>query len=381
MDTNRLIHFTQALIQQRSLSGEEAGVIGRILEEMQSLGFSRCWADETGNAIGIIEGQQPGPLMLLDAHCDTVPALAADWSHDPFAGEILDGRMYGRGTADTKGNLAAMIYGAASLDRARLAGSVAVSATVNEEIMEGVSLKAVMDAIRPQYVVIGEATELNLNRGGRGRAEVVVETIGRSAHSSSPEVGLCAVHEMMRLVHSLDESPLPSDPLLGPALMVLTDILSAPYPGHSVLPNRCQVTYDRRLMVAETQESVLAMVKEHAGRQCIQFNAWIVQGEETTYTRRVQKNPKFFPAWKLAGDHPLVQGALQGLSSLGLSPEVKAYRFCTNAAYSAGIAGVPTIGFGLGAESDAHTVDESISLRDLETAARGYTGIVQQVLK
>ena len=75
-----------------------------------------------------------------------------------------------------------------------------------------------------------------------------------------------------------------------------------------------------------------------------------------------------------------MQSALRGLRSAGLNPEIGAYRFCTNAAYSAGTANIPTIGFGLGAEEDAHTVDEHIKLKDLEQAAKGYTGIIKTVL-
>jgi acetylornithine deacetylase/succinyl-diaminopimelate desuccinylase-like protein len=75
-----------------------------------------------------------------------------------------------------------------------------------------------------------------------------------------------------------------------------------------------------------------------------------------------------------------VQKSLNGLRSTGLHPKIGAYRFCTNAAYSAGIAGVPTIGFGPGAEGDAHIVDERLSLEALETASRGYAAIIEAVL-
>jgi acetylornithine deacetylase/succinyl-diaminopimelate desuccinylase-like protein len=89
---------------------------------------------------------------------------------------------------------------------------------------------------------------------------------------------------------------------------------------------------------------------------------------------------KFYPAWKFAEEHPFVQSALLGLRAAGLNPQIGAYRFCTNAAYSAGTANVPTVGFGLGAEEDAHTVDEHIKLKDLEQAEKGYAGVIQAVL-
>ena len=176
LDVSKLINFTQSLVRIPSFSVQEKAVVERVIEEMHSLGFDRAWIDEYGSAIGVIEGAHSGPTLLLDGHCDTVGAIPADWSHDPFGAEIVGDVMYGRGTADMKGNLAAMLYAAASVDRGQVAGRVAVSATVNEELMEGPTLKAVMDVLHPDGVVIGEATRLNLNRGGRGRAEVVVET-------------------------------------------------------------------------------------------------------------------------------------------------------------------------------------------------------------
>ena len=69
-----------------------------------------------------------------------------------------------------------------------------------------------------------------------------------------------------------------------------------------------------------------------------------------------------------------------GLDRAGLQPSVGAYRFCTNAAYSAGIAGVPTIGFGPAEETDAHVIDERLAIADLLAAARGYQGIIEAVL-
>ena len=89
---------------------------------------------------------------------------------------------------------------------------------------------------------------------------------------------------------------------------------------------------------------------------------------------------KFFPAWELEDNHPFVQKALSGLRASGLDPDLRAYRFCTNAAYSIGEADIPTLGFGPGAESDAHVVDEKISLDELGKAALGYKGIIETVL-
>ena len=346
---------------------------------MNSLGYDRVFTDDNGSLIGIIEGVQPGPTLLFDAHCDTVgvaPGVA--WQHDPFGAIIEGGRMYGRGTSDMKGALAAMVYAAASAERSQLVGRVAVSITVLEEVMEGVALGTVMDEVRPDFVVIGESTNLNLNHGGRGRAEIHLEAIGRPAHSSTPHLGVNAVHLMFAAVQAIEAMPLPSDPLLGDAIMALTDIISDPYPGYSVIPSRCRVTYDRRLLAEETVESVVRAIQTIPALE--QVNVTVAQGEHTAYTGAILSGPKFFPAWKFAANHPFVEAALAGLQSAGLQPKMSAYRFCTNGAYSAGHANVPTIGFGPSVEEQAHVADEYIELEQLARAAQGYQGIIETVL-
>lgn len=381
MNKQRLISFTQELVRERSLSGQEDIIAGKILAEMNALGFDQAWVDDYGNVIGVIDGELPGKTLLLDGHCDIVDARAEDWLHDPFAAILEDGYLYGRGVADMKASLAAMLYAAASVERRHLAGRVAVCATVSEEVMEGVALEKVIDQLKPDYIIIGESTNFMINRAGRGRAEIVIETIGKSAHSSSPQAGLCAIHEMMRLMPAVESIVMPSHPAMGNALMCVTDIISEPFPGHSVVPNRCRVSYDRRLVPGETPESVTDAILSLPALKGMQYTVTVLQGEEKTYTGKYFQGIKFFPAWVLDEEHPLVVAAQRGLASAGFTPELGAYRFCTNAAYSAGIAGIPTIGFGPGRETDAHIVEERLAVADIERAANGFLAIIQSALQ
>ncbi|HEY5728585.1 MAG TPA: YgeY family selenium metabolism-linked hydrolase [Anaerolineales bacterium] len=381
MSLQALIEFTQRLVRQPSLSGEEEAVTKIIVDEMRTLGFDKVWVDENGSAIGVIEGKQPGKTILFDAHTDTVGiAPGSVWTKDPFGGEVIDGYLYGRGASDMKGALAAMVHAAGSVDKSKLAGRVVISASVLEEVYEGGALKTVMDAINPDYVVIGESSNLNLVHGGRGRAEIHLETIGKPSHSSSPQLGVNAVHLMMKVIENVEKIKPGEHPLLGPAILALTDIISEPYPGYSVIPSRCKATYDRRLLPNETVEEVLGAIQSLPELKDIPFNAGIAQGEHHAYTGKTLTCTKFFPAWELDAEHHFVQSALRGVSNSGIKPTLSAYRFCTNAAYSAGIAGVPTIGFGPGTEADAHVVDERLNLDSLEKVASGYAGIIQAVL-
>jgi putative selenium metabolism hydrolase len=381
MSDDRLIDFTQALVRCASLPGEEGAVAALVTAQMRALGYDQVWTDQNGSAIGIIRGAMPGPTLLMDAHTDTVGvAPGIPWSHDPFGAQIEQGVLYGRGVVDMKGALAAMVQGAACVNRGRLAGRVAVSASVLEEHLEGAALHAVMDAIRPDFVVIGEPSNLKLVHGGRGRAEIRLETIGRPAHSSSPHLGRSAVLDMLQVIAAMERAPMPTHPILGPAVQALTEIISDPYPGISTIPSRCRATYDRRLVVGETADDILGRILADPSLSGIELNATIAEGEYRTYTGALLSGRKFLPAWILPQEHPFVNAAMRGLTSAGLAPEFDVYRFCTNAAYSAGTAGVPTIGFGPGDEGQAHVIDEHMEVSALLAARDGYRGIIEAVL-
>ena len=127
------IELTQKLVQTPGLSGAEGEVADRVEDAMNALGFCSVFRDALGNVIGFIGPEAETTALLFDAHMDVVPA-AGEWRMDPFGGEIMDGRLYGRGSTDTKGGLAAAICGAAAAAKSgRLSRQVAVSATVLEE--------------------------------------------------------------------------------------------------------------------------------------------------------------------------------------------------------------------------------------------------------
>jgi putative selenium metabolism hydrolase len=381
MERDALIRFAQALVRIPSLSCQEEGVARRVEEEMRALGFDEVFIDTYGSVIGLVNGMETGPTLLLDAHTDTVDVTGAvPWTRDPFSGEVSGGFLHGRGSADMKGALAAMVYGAAAVDRSRLGGRVVVSASPMEEVLEGVALQKVMEAFPADFVVIGEATDLNLARGGRGRAEIQLETLGVPTHSSAPHLGRNAVLDMMKVIGGLEGAELPVDSLMGSAILALTEISSAPFPANSVIPSICRSTYDRRTLPGETPEDVLAPILAIAQEEDLKLNATIGMGEYTSFSGQVFRHQKFFPAWLFGEDEWFVGRALAGLEESGLSANTGAYRFCTNAAYSAGVADVPTVGFGPAKETDAHMVDERLNLDDLEAAARGYAGIIRAIL-
>ncbi len=385
-ERHEVIEFTKQLIAIPSESSRESDVANAIRHKMIELGYDDAWIDEMGNVVGRV-GTGDGPSVLFDGHIDTVGVTdPTNWKHDPYGGAVESGRIYGRGSSDMKGSIAAMVYAAAKLVEKRntMKGTVYVSGTVLEECIEGPGLEKVALAVKPDYVVIGESTSLNLAVGQRGRGEVVIETIGKPAHSSSPEVGINAVEKMAEALPYINKLEMPLDELLGRGLMVLTDIISRPYPGVSVVPDLCRATFDRRLLVGETIESVVQHVSgclDALRKQDPEFEARvsIAQADHSTYTGYSVKAPKFAPAWKFEREHPLVRLSAQALRKAGIEFSIGAYAFCTNGSYSAGKLGIPTVGFGPGEENQAHTIDESISIDALLKALDGYLAIASAV--
>ena len=378
------IHLCQALIQRQSYSGHEDGVVARMKQAFHELAYDDIYVDSYGNILGRIKGNRRGKVLLLDGHIDIVPVPdPSRWTHQPFGGEIADGKIYGRGSSDMKGAVAAMMAAAAffAQDTQRdFAGEVIVSGVVYEECFEGVAARKISERIHPDYVVIGESSELNLKRGQRGRAEIVVETFGKPAHSANPRAGINAVYKMAELIREIAKLKAPAHPILGEGILELTDIKSSPYPGASVVPDYCRATYDRRLLVGETKQSVLQplldLIRERKSGDT-QFDATVsfAAGVDRCYTGEEIRGERFFPGWVFDDTDEFVETALAGLRGAGLDPKITQYSFCTNGSHYAGEAGIKTIGFGPSRENLAHTIDEYIEVDQLLKATMGYYGI------
>ena len=385
-----VVNLAKALVAQQSYSGHEDGVVAELRKYLEANGFDQVIVDDYGNIIGKIQGSRPGNKVLFDGHIDTVPvANPSAWHHDPFKGEIVDGKLYGRGTSDMKGAVAAFTAAANFFARdckKDFPGEIYIAGVVHEECFEGVAARSVSKIVQPDYVVIGEASMCNLKIGQRGRAEIVVETFGVPAHSANPEKGVNAVYSMCKVVEAIRGLEPPVHPVLGKGILELTDIKSTPYPGASVVPSYCKATYDRRLLVGETKESVLApiqallddlMAKDPAIRAKVSYAV----GEELCYTGNKIQGERFFPGWLYSEDDAFVQDILKELRAIGQTPEVTQYSFCTNGSHYAGEAGIKTVGMGPSRENLAHTDDEYVEVDQLTKVCESYYAIMKALLR
>lgn len=385
-----LIAFCQRMIQAKSYSGEEQDVVAEMKAFATDNGFTDVHVDRYGNCICHIKGSKPGPKILFDGHMDTVPVPDASvWAHDPFGAEIVDGKMYGRGTSDMKGALSAMMAAAAwyAQDcKGDFAGDIYVAGVVHEECFEGVAAREISAYVQPDYVIIGEASQLNIKIGQRGRGEIVVETFGVPAHSANPEKGVNAVYKMTNIIQAIQTLPPTHHDTLGDGILELTDIKSTPYPGASVVPSYCRATYDRRLLVGETKESVLAPLQAlladmMAKDPALQAKVSYAVGTEQCFTGDTITGERFFPGWLYDQNDDFIQAVYKEVCAAGFSPEITQYNFCTNGSHYAGEANIPTLGIGPSRENLAHTIDEHIELTQLESVTKCYYATVKALLK
>lgn len=386
-DQQNLITFLKDLVAIPSLSGDERGVAERLKQEMEQLGFDKVWIDRAGNVVGRI-GPGRGPRLLFDAHMDTVGVGdPKTWTRDPFGAEIENGVLYGRGACDMKGALASMVYGAALLKQGELPlpGDLYVVGVVQEEPCEGYAVRLLVEeeGIRPDWVVLGEPSNLQVNRGHRGRLELCVAVKGRAAHASMPQQGENAIYNAARLIFALDllAGSLPEDPFLGKGTLAVTQIYNTGG-SRNAIPDSCTLIIDRRLTLGETETKALAEIQGIVIREGVRAEIGVTEYHFTSYTGFEHKVLQRYPAWVLPEDHPLVQAAAWAVRQVtGERPTIGRYNFSTDGAYTMGIAGIPTIGFGPGEESQAHAADEHIRLTDCITAAHVYAQLAADLLR
>ena len=371
------VELTQKLVRIPGVSGQEGAVADAVEQAMRDLGYREVTRDSFGTVLGQVGPEGASTCLLFDGHMDVVPVVG-EWSVDPFGGEIRDGRLWGRGSTDMKGGLAAAICGVAAAARSGvLKHQVAVSATVLEETIEGVALGSVMDRIDPQAVVICEPTSLELKTAQKGRLEMLLTIHGKPSHAAYPERGVNAIDFAARALRALDAMKPVTSEELGKGILVATDIISDPHPSISMLPNSVTIRFDRRTLVGETQEDILSAMRDALTADNISnYDLKVTDSEVSTYTDKAFEPVRWMPAWSLDRDHRLVAGAIDAIQEMGDEPRLGVFGFCTNGSESAGVRKVPTIGFGPGAESDAHIIDESVDIGEVAKAAEFYRNLV-----
>ena len=355
------------------------GPVGeRIAEEMRKLGFDEVRFDKMGNIMGRI-GDGPRTIVF-DSHIDTVGVGdPEEWQWDPFEGKVEDGVLYALGACDEKGSTPGMVYGMAfARDLGLLDGWTAWYFGNMEEWCDGIAPNTFVEVdpgIKPDFVVIGEPTKMQVYRGHKGRIELKVTAKGVSAHAASNHVGINAIYLLLPVIEGIRdlEPQLGDDPFLGHGKITVSD-MKVQTPSINAVPDEAVIYIDRRMTFGESKEDAIAQVEAlipEESKERVKVEALFY--EEPSYTGFVFPVDKYFPAWALNEKHDLVQAGLEAREAIGLEfkPASK-WSFSTNGIYWAGKANIPSIGFGPGDEVTAHTVLDSVDLSDVVKATEFY---------
>ncbi|RME08798.1 MAG: YgeY family selenium metabolism-linked hydrolase [Anaerolineae bacterium] len=373
-----IVQFLRDIVAIPSMNSQLKEVGERIGDEMRKLGFEEVRFDKMGNILGRIGN---GPRVLVyDSHIDTVGiGDPEEWEWDPFEGKVENGILYARGACDEKGSTPGMVYGLAiARDLGLLEGWTVYYFGNMEEWCDGIAPNSFVEVdpgVRPDFVVIGEPTKLQVYRGHKGRIELRVVAKGKSAHAASNHLGDNAIYKLLPVIAGIRdlEPQLGDHPFLGHGKITVSD-MHVKTPSINAVPDEAVIYIDRRMTFGETKEEAIAQIEALIPPE---FKDSVKVEElfydEPSYTGFVFPVDKYFPAWALEEDHPLVQAGQKARKLIGL-PDAPAgkWEFSTNGIYWAGKAGIPAIGFGPGDETTAHTVRDSVPLADVVKAAEFY---------
>ena len=379
---DKIIDFLREICAIPSMDGQLKDVGDRIQAEMQKLGFDETRFDKMGNTIGRIgDGKK---VIVFDSHIDTVGVGdPKEWEWDPFKGKVENGRLYARGACDEKGSTPGMVYGLAiARDLGLLDGYTAYYFGNMEEWCDGIAPNAFVEAdpkVKPDFVVIGEPTKMQIYRGHKGRIELKITAAGKSAHAASHYLGDNAVYKMMSVITQIRELDrrfrvgMGSHPVQGHPSIAVTDV-KVRTASLNAVPDQFTIYLDRRITSNEPRDDVIAQIKGLiADYLQDEIRVEELYYDEPSYTGFVLPVSKYYPAWLLDDTHPLTQAGQETIETLwGEKRKLGTWDFSTNGTYWAGKAGIPSIGFGPGDEKTAHMRDENVPLDEVVKATEFY---------
>ena len=414
-----MTRFLRDLVKIPGESCGEKGHVMRIKEEMEKLGFDKVQIDPMGNILGFMGSGQT--LIGFDAHIDTVGIGNRDnWEFDPYEGYETDSEIGGRGTSDQMGGIVSAVYGAKIMKDLGLLNDkfqVVVTGTVQEEDCDGLCWQYIIheDKIRPEFVVSTEPTDGGIYRGQRGRMEIRVDVKGISCHGSAPERGDNAIYKMADilqdiralnendaadetqikgLVKMLDEKYNPEweeARFLGRGTVTTSEIFFTS-PSRCAVADSCSVSLDRRMTAGETWESCLDEIRAlpSVKKYGDDVKVSMYEYSRPSWTELVYPIECYFPTWVIPKDHKVtkaLEDAYKGLygeerqgndvtSQLRKSrPLTDKWTFSTNGVTIMGRNNIPCIGFGPGAEAQAHAPNERTWKDDLVRCAAVYAAL------
>ena len=411
--------FLRAIVKNPGESCDEKAHVETIAAEMKKLDFDEVVIDPQGNVIGYMGTGDK--IIAFDGHIDTVGiGNINNWTFDPYDGYENETEIGGRGVSDQCGGVVSAVYGAKIMKDLGLLNDkyqVVVTGTVQEEDCDGLCWQYIIneDKVRPEFVVSTEPTDGGIYRGQRGRMEIRIDVKGVSCHGSAPERGDNAIYKMADIlqdVRALNENDAADETeikglvkmldkkynpeweeanFLGRGTVTTSEIFFTS-PSRCAVADSCAVSLDRRMTAGETWESCLDEIRAlpSVKKYGDDVKVSMYEYSRPSWTELVYPIECYFPTWVIPKDHKVTSALeeayhnLYGTERMG-NAETEAMRkarpltdkwtFYTNGVSIMGRNGIPCIGFGPGAEAQAHAPNEKTWKDDLVRCAAVYAAL------
>lgn len=369
------IEFLQALIRDEASvnpPGDVRESIRICKEKLEAEGFE-CEIlvpDEIMPVLVATLKRGDGPTLLYNAHVDVVPTGTLDaWDYPPFEGRVVDGKVYGRGSGDDKASVTAQVMGAIAVARSGvpIKGALVVNIDGDEETggRRGARYAVENMTRRPDWVVAGEQTLNRICVGERGGAGTTIVVHGRAAHAALPWEGINAIDGMVKILATLEYELWPKldarrHPLFDPPSTHTVSMISGGV-KQNVVPDRCEVYIDRRIIPGETSDGAVDEIRKIAERVISQFPGMSVEVSGPSGVTATLSDP----------ESELVKAMGAANAALGLDPAPVGYNMATDGRHFAA-AGIPTVIYGPGDFSLAHVPNEWVGVDEVMEATRAY---------
>ena len=313
-----------------------------------------------------------GRSLIFNGHLDVVPAGdPSQWRYAPFQGKLEKGRIYGRGASDMKSGIASILQAISMIDRSKIRldrGALILHLVSDEESHghQGMGFLTQKGVIQGDATLVGEPTDLDLVICQKGALWFRISTIGKSAHGSRPHQGVNAIEKMMRLINRLSSISMEKEhPMLGKPTLNIGTIRGGT--KVNIVPDRCEIEVDRRMLPSERKEEVLIEIKEALNLLQSQDPYFQYRMEEIDFAEPSEINP----------DEEIVKMGVEAVQEVrGEKPEIRGFSGFTDARFYINQCHIPTLILGPGEVGQSHTTDESVEVDSLIQAAQIYGLII-----
>ena len=374
-ELNLAVKMAQEMIRVPSISGAEAEMAKLTQKYLHELGYDAVTVDEAGNVLGLMRGRGTGRSVMFNCHLDTVAAGDESvWKYPPYAGVVADGRVWGLGASDTKGAFACQIVAVAALKKADMLppGDIWVAGVVCEETAAFGSIHLAQH-LKTDSVILGEASNNQLNIGHRGRIVYNVYYTGKSTHASMPTRGSNPHFAAARMILAIETLKLGTDPLFGSTSFAPT-LYSTDQTSSNVTPGKVTLSIDCRNIPDESEDFILDKLNDLVRQNLVPGVAAeiIVElNDVLCYNGYKGKAPAGEPSFVTPASDETVQRAHKTLeAALGHPVEVGMCGFATDGGHFRS-RGSKVMIFAPSEERHCHTNEDSVSISKMKEAIIG----------